>query len=180
MYAGSFAVNCDSGSSSCKSTFLLKNASKLRRGFSPALLRSFLRLFSRSIGKRRLSHLVATLVFIPAFGLPATLAAQAEAYVNTGLRNVRIEPASASAFSGLSANERSVVAFAMISRNEGNLSRRSVVLDALNALPDKDAWREAAALYFDGNAASRARMSAILVSISAGSAPEAGRLSTCI
>lgn len=116
---------------------------------------------------------MATLVFIPAFGLPATLAAQAEAYVNTGLRNVRIEPASASAFSGLSANERSVVAFAMISRNEGNLSRRSVVLDALNALPDKDAWREAAALYFDGNAASRAARLAALAARQGASSPAA-------
>lgn len=161
-------MNCDSGSSSCKSTFLLKNTSKIVGGLSPALNGSFL----RSTGKRRPGHLVATLAVITAFCLPVTLAAQSEAYVNTGLRNVRIEP-SASAFSGLSANERSIVAFAMISRNEGTLSRRSAVLDALNALPDKDAWREAAALYFDGSAAARAARLSVLAARQGASSPAA-------
>lgn len=107
-----------------------------------------------------------------AFFLPASIVA-VEAYVNTGLHNVRIEPPQPSAFQGLSENERSVVAFAMISRNEGNPSRRSAVLDALNALPDRDAWREAAALYFEGSAALRLSRLAALATRQGPSSPSA-------
>ncbi len=85
------------------------------------------------------------MLFFPAllFGQPA--------YVNTGARNVRIDPPQAAVFRGLNQVETATVALAMISRGEGNKSYRSGLVEALPA----DGWQQAATAFYIENAVSR-------------------------